>query len=339
MHLDEIGVKILHILKLAAALLTHRHNVAHIVRRRDDRHLDVGLLRMLDDAVVGVVVRIVHAHHRAVRLVNFVNYAGERRDKVEVKLTLQTLLNDLHVQHAEEAAAEAEAKRHGRFRLKRQARIVELQLFQRVAQVGVFAAVLGIDAAVDHGTHLAVAGQRLRRGILRAGDGIADLRFVHVFDARGEVADLTGLEMIRRLHAERTHDAAFKNLVGRARRHHFDLHAGLKAALHESHVDDDAAVGIVITVENQRAQRRVFIARGSRQIVHDILKHRVNVDAELGGDLRRILRRDGKDILDLLLHTPGIGGRQVDLVDHGADLQLVLHGEIGVRQRLRLDAL
>ena len=35
----------------------------------------------------------------------------------------------------------------------------------------------------------------------------------------------------------------------------------------------------------------------------------------------------------------GVGGGQVDLVDHGQDLQVVLHGQIGVGQGLGLDAL
>src|SRR5690606_9168129 len=33
------------------------------------------------------------------------------------------------------------------------------------------------------------------------------------------------------------------------------------------------------------------------------------------------------------------GGRQVDLVEHRDDLQVVLHGQVQVRQGLRLDAL
>ena len=61
----------------------------------------------------GVVVRVVDAHHRAVGLVYLVDDARERGDEVEVKFALQPLLNDLHVQHSEEAAAEAEAQRDG----------------------------------------------------------------------------------------------------------------------------------------------------------------------------------------------------------------------------------
>ena len=125
-----------------------------------------------------------------------------------------------------------------------------MQLFQRVAQIGVLAAVLGVDTAVDHRAHLAIARQRLGSRVFRAGDGVADLRFVHVLDARREIADLTGLEVVGLLQAERTHDAAFEYLVGRARRHHLDLHTRLERTLHQSHIDDDAAVSVVIAVKN-----------------------------------------------------------------------------------------
>ena len=193
MHLDKVGVEVLHVLELAAAVLTHRHDIADVIGRRDDRHLDVGLLGVLDVRRVGVVVRVVDAHHRAVGLVYLVDDARERGDKVEVKFALQPLLNDLHVQHAEEAAAEAEAQRDRGFRLKRQRSVVELQFFQRVAKIRIFAAVFSVNAAVDHRAHLAVARQRFARGMLDACDRVADLRLVHVLDACGEVADLTGL--------------------------------------------------------------------------------------------------------------------------------------------------
>ena len=82
MHLDKVGVEVLHVLELAAAILTHGHDVADVIGRRDDRHLDVGLLGVLDVRGVGVVVRVVDAHHRAVGLVYLVDDARERGDKV-----------------------------------------------------------------------------------------------------------------------------------------------------------------------------------------------------------------------------------------------------------------
>ena len=55
--------------------------------------------------------------------------------EIEIELALEPLLHDLHVQQAEEAAAEAEAERGGRLRLVVQRRVVQLELLQRVAQL------------------------------------------------------------------------------------------------------------------------------------------------------------------------------------------------------------
>jgi len=46
-----------------------------------------------------------------------------------------------------------------------------------------------------------------------------------------------------------------------------------------------------------------------------------------------------KMLLDLLLDALGVGGGQVDLVEHGANFKVVLHREIRVCERLCLDAL
>jgi len=56
-------------------------------------------------------------------------------DQVEVVFAAQPLLNDLEVQQAEEAAAEAEAQRGGAFGLEGEARIVEAQARDALAQL------------------------------------------------------------------------------------------------------------------------------------------------------------------------------------------------------------
>src|SRR5687768_11662859 len=48
---------------------------------------------------------------------------------------------------------------------------------------------------------------------------------------------------------------------------------------------------------------------------------------------------EADDVLDLPLALLGLRARQVDLVDDRNDLETVVYGEIGVRQRLRLDSL
>ena len=56
-----------------------------------------------------------------------------------------------------------------------------------------------------------------------------------------------------------------------------------------------------------------------------------------GEDRRRCVEAD--DVLDLALALVRLRARQVDLVDDRNDLEVVVDGEIGVGQRLRLDAL
>ena len=110
---------------------------------------------------------IVHHDHGAIGLGDTVDHRGQGGDEIQVELPLQPLLDDLHVEHAQKAAAEAEAQGGGGLGLEGQGGVVELELLQGVPQVGVLGAVLGVDAAVHHGAGGAVAGQGLGGGALR----------------------------------------------------------------------------------------------------------------------------------------------------------------------------
>ena len=148
----------------AAARLAELHHGADLLGGADDRGADVGLFDRLDRAGVGQVGRAVHLDLLAVGQVHLVAHVRGRRQQVEAVLAFEPLAHDLHVEQAEEAAAEAEAERLGGLRLPGERGVVEGQLLERVAQV--FEAV-GVDreeAAEDHRPHLAVALQRLGRG-------------------------------------------------------------------------------------------------------------------------------------------------------------------------------
>ena len=88
-------------------------------------------------------------------------------EQVEVELALEPLAHDLHVQQAEEAAAEAEAERLRRLRLVEERGVVQLQLLERVAQLRVVVGVGREEAGEDHRLHVLVARQRLGRRPLR----------------------------------------------------------------------------------------------------------------------------------------------------------------------------
>ena len=243
------------------------------------------------------------------------------------------------MQKPQKSAPETESERDGRLRLKGKGRVVELELFKRVAQVGIFCAVLREDAGKDHRQHLAVARQRFGRGIGGVRDGIADRRIAHRFDRRGDISDLAGKQLAARDKAGRAHHAAFHNVEFRAGGHHADAHSRAHDAVFDTDIDDNAAVGVIVAVKDERLKRRVLVAARRGDIRYDALEHRMDVFARFGRDARRVHARNTNNVLDLLRDALRLGGRQVDFVDDGRDLKVVLDRKIRIGKRLRLDAL
>ena len=138
------------------------------------------------------------------------------RDEVEVVLALQPLLDDLHVQQAEEAAAEAEAQRRRRLGLARERRVVEAQLVERVAQVLVAGRVGREDAGEHHRLGRLEAGQRRRARAAGLGDGVADARVADLLDVGGEEADLARAELGRLARERRERADGLDLVVARA---------------------------------------------------------------------------------------------------------------------------
>ena len=134
--------------------------------------------------------------------------------------------------------------------------------------------------------------------------------------------------------------AALHHLVGGAGGHHLHVHARADHAVHQAHIDDDALVAVVVAVEDQGLERgrpRPPWGRGcSGTMSSSTASMLMPILAEISGASSA---GRAEDVLDLVLHPLGVGGGQVDLVHHRQDLQIVLHGKIGVGQGLGLDAL
>ena len=146
---------------LAAALLAELHDLADVLLRREDRGADHRLAHLLDARRVGHVGRVVDGQLAAVGERELELDRRHRRHQVDVVLALQALAHDVHVQQAEEAAAEAEAERVGVLRLPEQRGVVERQLLERVAQLLELVGLDREEAAEHHRLDVAVAGQRL----------------------------------------------------------------------------------------------------------------------------------------------------------------------------------
>ena len=80
-------------------------------------------------------------------------------------------------------------------------------------------------------------------------------------------------------------------------------------------------------------------AGGGRDAPHDRFQHFLHPLARLGRDVQDIVGRAADQVHDLLGPAFGLGSGKIDLVENGDDLQVVLQGQVGVGQRLGLDAL
>ena len=242
------------------------------------------------------------------------------------------------MQQAEEPAAEPEPERVARLRLVDQRGVVQPQLVQRVAQVGVVVAVHRVQAGVDHRPGVVVAGQRLARRAGHAGHGVADPGLPDVLDPGDQVADLPGGQALARRRLRRD-DPHLEGLVRRAGGHHHGSLAPGQAAVDHPDVGDHAAVGVVDRVEDERPRRGVRVAVRGGDLADDLVQQVLDALPGLGGDPQHLGGIDADDPGEFGGVAVRLRGREVDLVQHRDDLQVGAQRQVQVGQRLRLDAL
>ena len=195
--IDQHHAILAHIFELlleAPPFLAELDQAAHEIRPGEDRGLDDGFFDLHDLRERRQLGRIVHGDLAAIGQVDVEPHAGRSGDEIQIEFPLQPLLDDLHVEQTQEAAAQTEAQRRGGFRLIGEAAVVEAQLLHGVAQVLEIVAGGGEDARKHDGLDLLEALQHLGRGLGRQGHGvghrIADLHIHQLPDVRHQVAHL-----------------------------------------------------------------------------------------------------------------------------------------------------
>ena len=259
------------------------------------------------------------------------------RDERQVVLPLQALAHDLHVEQAEEAAPEAEAQRARRLGLVGERRVVQAKPLQRFAQLRVLVTHDGVQPAEDHRERIAVARERSPR-VRGRRDRLADASLADLLVPGDQVAHLAG--------AERRHGRGVRGphpdllgVVDRVRLEVLQTRTAHERPVEDAYRADDAAVRVVVRVEDQRTQRRVGVAVRLRDARHDRVEELGHTLAGLRGDSENLVARDPEDALDLRRTALGLRRGQVDLVERGDDREIRLQRGEAVRERLRFDPL
>ncbi len=310
---------------------------AHGIVGGDDHGGDHRLFDLGDFAGRGKLRGIIHLQHFAHSGGDAIAHAGRGGDQVDAELALQAFLHDLHVQQAEEAAAEAEAQRDGVLRLVEERGVIELQLAQRVAQCLVVMRLHRKKAGEDHGLDGFKAGKRRGRA-RRVDDGVADARVGHALDIGDDEANVAGGQLFQdhRFGRERAEALHLKDFVVGNKA---NLLMRTQTAVHDAHQHHGAAIGVEPGVEDQRAKGRVHQTGRSGNPRDDSLQHFLHAQPAFRADGQRVGGGNRQHAFDLRFHFFGLRGGQVDFVDHRNDGQIVLRGQECVGHGLRFDAL
>ena len=324
--------------ELASLAETERHDGAYVVGGGDDGGADVGLLDMVDERGVGHAAGIVHLGHRALLVVDVVGDVGDGGDDAHVELAVEAFLDDLHVEQAEEAAAEAEAEGERRLGEEREGGIVELELLERGAQVLIVLGLDGIDAGEHHRLRLLEAFDGLRAGTADVGDGVAHLHLGAGLDAADDVAHIACAQLAAGYHVHLEHAHLVGNVL-LACVEELHLVASADDAVDHLEVGDDAAERVEHGVEDEALERGFLVALGTGYALDDSAQDLVDAHACLRAGADNLVALTAEQVDDLVLDGIGVGAGHVALVDDGDDLEVVLDGHVEVADGLRLHAL
>ena len=322
----------------AALVLAELHDGAHVFvgyedRDRVDRLAD--LVDLVDGRELG---RVLDVHHRAVRLQNLVHHGRGRRDEVHVVFAFKALLDDVHVQEAEEAGAEAEAERLRDFGLELERGVVELELREGVAKRIVLVGLDGIEAREHLRLHFLEAGHGLVGRILGARHGVAHASVLELLDAGNHEAHFTRGERGAALGLRREDAELLDEMIG-AGGHQADLVLRTERAVDDAHEHHHADVVVEPGVDDEGLELGVRIALRRRNVAYDALKDVVDAHAGLGRAGNRVRRVDADHVLDFLGGRIGVRALKVHLVEDGEHGHAEVDGGVAVRNRLGLDAL
>ena len=310
-----------HVHLYTAFLVGQRHHHAYVLLRHVEMHCHDRLANFFHAAGIGHLGGVFHHGDGAVRAGHLVDHAGRGGDQVLVKLALQTLLHNFHVQQAQKSASEPKTQCLRYLGLVVQRGIVELELFKRIAQRLVFAGFGRVQPGKNLWLDLFKAGQCLFCRACVVGqlfvqrDGIAHFGSLQFLDARNDEAHLPRFQRLAYLGGGREHPQVVCVVTGR-RGHHANAFAFGQTAIDHPHQHHHTHVGVKPAVDDHGAQRSLRVTLGRGNLGHNGFQNLVNTQAGFGRARNRVGGVDADHVFDFQLGSIWIGVGQVHLVQH-----------------------
>ena len=318
-------------------LRNQRHHVPDVFVRTDHERLHHRFFQFPDIRRLRQKRWVINLLHRPVGQRHPIDHARISSDDIHAVLAAQPFLHNLQVQQAEEAAAKAKPEGHTRLCLIREGRIVELEFAHVCLEMFVIRRVDRVNPAEHHRMNLLEARQHARR-IPRICHGVAHLHFLRAFDVSGEITRLTDLQLVADIGLG-IETSDFLHFDRFARMQQLHLHPRLQLTVENPDMRDHALVSVEERIKPQRLQADRARRLGRGNPLHNRFENLLDADPLFRTRRNCQLGGDRQNILQLLLRQRHIRVRQVDLVDHGNDQEILLHRQMHVGDRLRLDAL
>ena len=337
-ELDAVRGQVDLVTQYSTLLDAEVHDLTDVLAFGDDLCLDEWLLYVVEVVRFGQVGRVVDNVLLAVLGEGVVTHVGDGGDNRHVKFPFEPLLDDFHVEHAQEATAEPEPQGCRRFRFEYEGGVIELEFFHRGAKLFVVLGVHGVNARKDHGLDILKPFYAILTRIFFERDGVSDLDFTSVFDAGNDVAYVAGCHFLTRLQVHSEHPN-FIGLVFAIGGKKLDLIAFFEAAVEDAVIGDDAPKGVVNAIKNHGLQRGLWIAFGRRYAFHDCLEDVFHAQTGLSAGRNDIVHGTADEVHDLIAYHFRVGRVQIHFIQDWNNLQIVFKGEVQVRNGLSLNAL
>lgn len=293
---------------------------------------------MVDERRLGKTGGIVNLGHGAVLVEHAVGHVGDGCNHVHVEFPAEPLLDDFHMEQAEEAASEAEAEGHRRFRLEGERGVVELKLFEGGAEVLEILGLYRVDSGEHHRLHFLEAVNRLLAGSVYMGDGVAHLHLLGGLYARDDVAHIACGELGAGLHVEFEHPD-FVGVVLLSRSHELDEVVLAYSAVDNLEIGYDATEGIEDRVENQGLERSLRVTLRGADTLHYRAEDFGHPYAGLSAGTDDFVGVTAEKVHNLVLYLVGLRAVEVHLVYHRDYLEVIVNRHVEVGDCLGLYAL
>ena len=188
MNLDTITWNIFLLKQDATLTQTECHDRADIGSVRDHGSTDKRLVDMINQSRVRQASRIMYLDLLPFLCMHDIRNVRYSSYHIHIELTIQTLLNNLHMQQAQETATEPKTQRGGTLRLESQGSVVQLQFLQWRTKVLEILAINWIDTGEDHRLHLLKTGDRVFSRARHMSDRITDTHLPGRLDTGNDIS-------------------------------------------------------------------------------------------------------------------------------------------------------